>query len=156
MKERLDEFLAKKLDTSVLVRHAEQVLQQTVTLSDPFSAGQYWVCLEMVAQDQRLVIARVRLPRHPDAPVTYSSEHDRYLIDCEVATMKFVRQSLPGIKIPRLYAYEAAGSSYASSAGAPYMLIESFYGNTLQDVKFDICDLPVSGLQKDGISSTYA
>jgi hypothetical protein len=40
MKERLDGFLAK-LDTSVLVRHAEQVLQQTVTLSDPFSAGQY-------------------------------------------------------------------------------------------------------------------
>lgn len=109
----------------------------------------------MIAQDQCLVIARVQLSRHPDTPATYNDEHDQYLIDCEVAPITFVRQNLPEVKIPGLYTYEAAGSSYASSAGTAYMLLEGFYGNTLQDVKFDICDLPASGLQYGGVSFTW-
>ncbi|MBE3048929.1 hypothetical protein IMZ48_41810 [Candidatus Bathyarchaeota archaeon] len=148
MKERLERQIAK-LDTSVLVRHAQQVLGQNVTMSDPFSAGQYWICFEMIAQDDSLVIARVRLPRHPDMPATYGDDDEQYSIDCEVAAMTLVRQKLPGLNIPRLYAYEGVGSDLASSAGAPYMLLEGFDGNTLQDVEFDMCQLPVSALLHD-------
>lgn len=143
MRERLKGHI-EKLDTSILARHAQQILGQKVTISDPFSAGQYWICFEMVAEDGSLIIARVRLPRHPSLPATCSDEDERYLIDCEVATMNFVRQNLPGVKIPRLYAYEGAASSLAAAAGAAYMLLEGFYGNTLQDIEFDICNLPVS------------
>lgn len=143
MKERLKGIVAK-LDTSILVHHAQQILGQVVTLSAPFSAGQYWICFEMVAEDGSLIIARVRLPRHPDTPATFSDEDECYSIDCEVATMAHVRQNLPEVKVPYVYAYEAFGSSMASSVGAAYMLLEGFYGNTLQDIEFDICDLPVS------------
>lgn len=142
MKERLEGQIAR-LDTSVLVRHAQQILGQSVTMSEPFSAGQYWICFEMVAEDESLVIARVRLPRNPDMPSSYSDEDEQYLIGCEVATMAFVRERLPGLRIPRLRAYEGSGSDLASSVGAPYMLLEGFYGNTLQDVEFDMCNLPV-------------
>lgn len=67
MKERLEMLLAN-LDKPALIRHAELIKGQKLTMSDPFSAGQYWVCFEMVADDGSLVIARVRLPRHPDTP----------------------------------------------------------------------------------------
>ncbi|ERS95208.1 hypothetical protein HMPREF1624_08419 [Sporothrix schenckii ATCC 58251] len=142
MKERLEECIAE-LDTAVLVDHAQQILVQAVTLSKPFSAGQYWICFELVANDKRLVIARVRLPRHPDTASALSDEDEQYAIGCEVATMNYVRKHLPDVKIPIVYAYEPAGSQLASALGAPYMLIEGFYGNTLQDVQFDMCDLPV-------------
>ncbi|KJR90002.1 uncharacterized protein SPSK_06279 [Sporothrix schenckii 1099-18] len=143
MKERLEGIIAK-LDAAVLVDHAQQILEQTVTLSKPFSAGQYWICFELVAEDKRLVIARVRLPRHPDTPLALSDEDEQYAIGCEVATMSHVRKHLPDVKIPTVYAYEPAGSHSASALGAPYMLIEGFYGNTLQDVEFDMCNLPAS------------
>ncbi|POR33096.1 hypothetical protein TPAR_06722 [Tolypocladium paradoxum] len=143
MKERLQELLAK-IDKSVLIRHAELIKGQKVTMSQPFSAGQYWICFEMIAEDDSLVIARVRLPRHPNTPPTVSEGDELYAIACEVATMKFVRQKLPAITIPCVYAYEGPGSQLAADAGATYMLLEGFYGNTLQDVEFDICNLSVA------------
>lgn len=142
MRERLEAEVAR-IDTSALVRHAEQVLGQKLAMSEPFSAGQCWICFEMVAEDRSLIIARVRLPKYPDMPATYTDEDEQYFIDCEVVTMILVRQELPGVKIPRVYACEGITSDLASSAGAPYMLLEGIYGNTLQDVEFDICDLPV-------------
>ncbi len=143
MKERLEVAL-KQIDKLALVRHTERVKGQKVAMSQPFSAGQYWICFEMVVKDGSLVIARVRLPRHPDTPVTVSKEDEAYAIACEVAAMEFVRQRLPAVSLPRVYAYEGVGSQLAADAGAVYMLLEGFYGNTLQDVQFDICNLPVS------------
>ncbi|CAK7219178.1 hypothetical protein SEUCBS140593_003803 [Sporothrix eucalyptigena] len=143
MKERLQDTISK-LDTSFLVDHAERILGQPVTLSKQFSAGQYWICFELVAANEGLVIARVRLPRHPDMPASLSDEDEQYSINCEVATMKYVRKKLPAVKLPQVYAYEAPGSLRASSVGAAYMLLEGFYGNTLQDVTFDICSLAIS------------
>jgi hypothetical protein len=120
-------------------------MQTAVNLpSKPFSAGQYWICFEMVAEDDSLVIASVRLPRHPDVPATVREEDEAYSIACEVATMEFVRQRLSEISVPCLYTYEGPGSQLAADAGAAYMLLEGFYGNTLQDVAFDTCSLSVS------------
>jgi len=143
MKERLEVAL-EQIDKPALVRHAERIKGQKVTMSQPFSAGQYWICFEMVAEDGSLVIARVRLPRHPDVPVTVSEEDEAYAIACEVATMEFVRQRLHVVSLPRVYAYEGVGSQLAVDAGAVYMLLEGFHGNTLQTVEFDICNLQVS------------
>lgn len=112
-------------------------------MSKSFSAGQYWICFEMVAQDKSIVIARVRLPRHPDTPATVSEEDVAYAINCEVVAMEFVRLRLNAVSLPRIYACEGMGSRQAAIAGAPYILLEGFYGNTLQDVEFDICDLPI-------------
>jgi hypothetical protein len=58
--------------------------------------------------------------------------------------MEFVRQGLSAIPTPRLYAYEGPGSQLAADVGAAYMLLEGFYRNTLQDIEFDIYNLPVS------------
>ena len=98
----------------------------------------------MIAEDSSLVIARVRLPRYPNIPATVTEKDEAYAIACEVTTMQFVRQRLPAIPVPCVYAYEAPGSSLAADAGAVYMLLEGFYGNTLQDVQFNICELSVS------------
>ena len=143
MKERLQSAL-DKIDKPALLHHAERIKGQKLVMSEPFSAGQYWICFEMIAEDNSLVIARVRLPRHPDVPATVREEEEAYGISCEVATMEFVRQRLPAIHVPCLYAYEGPGPRLAADAGAVYMLLEGFYGNTLQDVQFDICSLPVS------------
>ncbi|KAI0403040.1 hypothetical protein F4802DRAFT_329819 [Xylaria palmicola] len=141
MKERLRAAL-EQIDKHALVRHAECIRGQKLTMSRPFSAGQYWICFEMVADDGGgLVIARVRLPRHPDVPATVTEADEAYAIACEVATMEFVRRKLSAVPLPRVYAYEGVGSQLAARAGAPYMLLEGFYGNTLQDVEFDMCDL---------------
>jgi hypothetical protein len=137
MKERLQTALGQ-ID--------ERIKGQKLTLSQPFSAGQYWICFEMVAEDRSLVIARVRLPRHPNIPVTVTEEDEAYATACEVATMVFIRQRLSAVSLPCVYAYEGVGSQLAAHAGAPYMLLEGFYGNTLRDVEFDICNLHVSKL----------
>lgn len=60
--------------------------------------------------------------------------------------MRFVRRKLSAVVIPRVYAYEGPGSQLATAAGAVYMLIEGFRGNTLQDSVPDLCGLPVSEL----------
>lgn len=126
------------------MRHAETVTGQQVRMSEPFSAGQYWMCFEMVAEDDgSLVIARVRLPRHPDTPPAVGDDDEQYAIACEVATMAYVRQNVPAATVPRVYAYEPPGSRRAAEVGAAYMLLEGFYGNTLQDIEFDMCQLPV-------------
>ncbi|KAK7968741.1 hypothetical protein PG988_007814 [Apiospora saccharicola] len=111
-------------------------------MSDPFLAGQCWVCFEMIAEDGSLVIARVRLPRHPNRFSTVSEEDERYTSTCEVAAMRFVKQNLPDMVVPEVYGYEGPGSQLATEAGAAYMLLEGFYGNTLQDVTEDILSLP--------------
>lgn len=144
MKERIQVLLAK-LDKSALVRHTESILKQPVTLSEPFSAGQYWICFEMVAPESgQLIIARVRLPRHPDIPEELDEQSELYSITCEVQTMRYIKDHLTDILVPEVYAYAEPSSTYARNAGAAYMLIEGFYGNTLQDVAFDLTSLPVT------------
>ncbi|KAL7960498.1 hypothetical protein V8C34DRAFT_276523 [Trichoderma compactum] len=143
MKERLQTALAK-IDKSALIHHAQRIKGQELIMSQPLSAGQYWVCFEMVAQDKSIVIARVRLPPHPDFPATVSEEDAAYAIGCEGAAMEFIRLRLNAVSLPRVYACEGVESRQATIAGAPYMLIEGFYGNTLQDVEFNSCDLPIS------------
>ena len=143
MKERL-EGLLEILDKDVLLQHAQLIKGQKFRISEQFSAGQFWICFEMIAEDDTLIIARVRLPRHPDLHPTVNEEDQQYSIACEVATMEFVRQKLPSVVLPQVHAYEGPGSQRATDAGAIYMLIEGFYGNTLQDVAPDLCSLPVS------------
>jgi hypothetical protein len=142
MRERLEELLAK-LDKGILLEHAELITGQKCRMSEPFSAGQYWICFEIIAEDSRLIIARVRLPRHPQASFNTSEKDEQYAIACEIATMRFVRQRLPTLAIPQVYAYEDHESQLAINAGAAYMLLEGFYGNTLQDIVPDLCSLPV-------------
>lgn len=144
LKERLETALAG-LKKDVLLSHAELIKGQKLSMSENFSAGHYWVCFEMVAEDSSLVIARVRLPRHPDVLPTVSEEDESYAISCEVSTMQFVAQkNLPSVVVPQVYAYEGPGSQRAAAAGATYMLLEGFYGNTLDDMELDIVDLPVN------------
>ncbi|KAK8097403.1 hypothetical protein PG984_016542 [Apiospora sp. TS-2023a] len=142
MQERLENALAT-INKNVLLDHAERIKGQKLKMSDPFSAGQYWVCFEMVAEDGSLVIARVRLPRHPNSLSTVSEEDERYTVACEVSTMRYVKQKLPALVVPEVYAHEGPGSQLAADAGAAFMLLEGFYGNTLQDVTEDILSLPV-------------
>ncbi|KEZ43205.1 Uncharacterized protein SAPIO_CDS4880 [Scedosporium apiospermum] len=143
MKERLERFMAS-INNPALVEHAKIVLNSPVSMSEPFSAGQYWCCFELVAPDGRLIIARVRLPKHPDSKTSDSDGADEYLIRCEVATMGFLQANVTTIPFATLFAYEAPGSAKAVKVGATYMLIEGFYGNTLQDVDHSIYNLPVS------------
>ncbi|CEJ92429.1 hypothetical protein VHEMI08083 [[Torrubiella] hemipterigena] len=141
LKERLEAAL-EKINKTALIDHAQRIKGQKITMSEPFSAGQYWMCLEMVAEDGSLVIARVRLPRHPNATIILSEDDQLLAIESEVNAMTFVKARFPEIAIPEIYAYEKSGSELATLAGASYMLIEGFYGNNLQDVEFNICVLP--------------
>lgn len=142
MKERLEMFMST-LNKSTLVQHAEHVMGQKYSISEPFSAGEYWACFELIAEDGNLVIARVRLPRHPDSADAVNEQSELYSITCEIATMNFLREKVTTVPFPSLYAYAGPGSQWATDAGAIYMLIEGFYGNTLLDIQFDICSLPV-------------
>ncbi|KAK8024925.1 hypothetical protein PG990_002748 [Apiospora arundinis] len=142
MKERLTTALAT-INKDVILEHAGRIKGQKLSMSDPFSAGQYWICFEMVAEDGTLIIARVRLPRHPDS-LWISQEDESYALSCEVATMRFIEKKLPAVPVPKVYAYEGHGSELAAKAGAIYMLMEGFYGNTLMDVAFNMLDLPMA------------
>jgi hypothetical protein len=142
MKERLERFISIT-NKSSLVEHTQLILGQPVSISEAFSAGQFWCCFELVAADGRLIIARVRLPRHPDSTDGVNEHSEMYSIQCEVATMKFLHENFKSVPFPRLYAYEDTRSQRAANVGAAYMLIEGFYGNTMQDKQFDICELPV-------------
>ncbi|KAF2827129.1 hypothetical protein CC86DRAFT_416984 [Ophiobolus disseminans] len=51
------------------------------------------------------------------------------------------RSEVTSVPAPSLYSYELPGSQQAIAFGACYMLIEGFYGNILQDVEFDMCNL---------------
>jgi hypothetical protein len=142
MKERLEAAI-NSINKAALIQHAEKIKGQKVRMSQPFSAGQYWICFELIAEDESLIIARLRLPRHPDAPPMVDEDDEAYAIKCEVATMDFIRQRLPGVPIPELHAYEGPRSQRAIDAGAVYMPLEGFLGNTLQDIESDICNLSV-------------
>jgi len=142
MKQRLEIFMAT-VHRAALLEHVERVSGKTATMSEPFSAGQYWCCFEFILDDHSLVIARVRLPQHPDSNENTTEDSELYAIQCEVATMEFLQNNATTVPAPKLYTYEPPGSQQAFAVGACYMLIEGFYGNTLQDVEFDICDLPV-------------
>jgi hypothetical protein len=131
------------INKPALLRHVEEITKTKAKMSEPFSAGQFWCCFEFVMEDGGLVIARVRLPRHPDSDETVTEDSESYAIQCEVATMSFLQHNFLSVPSPKLYAYASPGSKQANAVGACHMLIEGFYGNTLQDVKFDICDLPV-------------
>lgn len=122
---------------------AEHVMGQNFSISESFSAGQYWACFELISVDGSLIIAHVRLPRHSDSTGVVSEQSELYFITCDVATMNFLRESITTVPVPRLYAYAGPGSQWTLNAGAAHVLIEGFYGNTLQDVQFDICQLPV-------------
>lgn len=99
----------------------------------------------MVTQDSDLiVIARVRLPKHPDTPETLDEQSEFDSIKCEVDTMQYIKDRLPTIPVPKVYAYAGPSSKQAEDAGAIYMLTEGFRGNTLQDVEFDMTSLPVT------------
>ena len=143
MKERLEHFMGK-INKTALAEHAGAVVGKTFRLSEPFSAGQFWCCFELVADDETLVIARVRLPRHPDSSDQADEESEWYCIECEVATMKFLQSRVKNVSFPRLHAYVPPGSTQAADVGACYMLIEGFCGNTLQDVHLDITTLSAS------------
>jgi hypothetical protein len=131
------------LSKSILVRHAELVMCQPVSISEPFSAGQNWPCFELIVADSSLVIARVRLPKKLNSTDSVNEQSVLYSISCEVATMIFLGEKITTIPLPRLHTYAGPGSQRAVDAGAVYMLIRGFYGNTLQEIKFDICELPV-------------
>ncbi|KAI1171918.1 hypothetical protein F4777DRAFT_590914 [Nemania sp. FL0916] len=145
MKERLQTAL-EGINRQFLIRHASAVIlfDEKFTMSEPFSAGQYWICFEMVAEYGQLVIARVRLPRHPDTPATVTEEDEAYSIDCEVRTMRYLETKFSAVPTPSVFAYGGPGSEDALWAGAPYMLMNEYYGNTLQDIEPDMCNLPVS------------
>ena len=144
MKERLEVFMLS-IDKSALLKHVESVTAKTAKMSEPFSAGQYWCCFEFVLEDESLVIARVRLPPHPNSDKTTIStdKSATYAIECEAATMSFLQSKPISVPAPKLYALALPGSEQAEAVGACYMLIEGFYGNTLQDVQSDICALPL-------------
>jgi hypothetical protein len=142
MKQRLEKFM-DTINKTALLEHVERDSGKIAKMSESFSAGQYWCCFEFILDDYSLIIARVRLPRHPDSDENITEDSELYAIQCEVATMQFLQNKVTTIPTPKLYAYEPPGSQQAVTVGAGYMLIEGFYSNTLQDVKFDICDLPV-------------
>lgn len=102
MKERLKTALAR-INKDALLPHAQIIKGQKLSMSSSFSAGHYWICFEMVAEDGDQVIARVPLPRHPSTLPTVHEEDEVYAIACEVAMMHFVRQKhLPGPQTVRL------------------------------------------------------
>lgn len=142
MKERIESVLAR-IDKAALVRHAQRVCEQKYTMSEPFSAGQYWVCFELVGEDGSLVIARVRLPPHPDSSENTGKKARPFSAASEVETMRYVKANVASVPVPDVYAYAGPGSKEAAEAGAVYMLIEGFFGNTLLDTEFSIMDLPV-------------
>ncbi|PVI04277.1 hypothetical protein DM02DRAFT_586500 [Periconia macrospinosa] len=143
MKQRLELFM-DTIHKPALLDHVERISGKKANMSEPFSAGQYWCCFEFILDDQNLIIARVRLPRHPDSNENMTEEAELYAIQCEVETMEFLQHNSTTVPAPKLYAYEPPGSQQAVAVGAGYMLIEGFYGNTLEDVKFDVCDLPIN------------
>ncbi|OBT89241.1 hypothetical protein VE02_04262 [Pseudogymnoascus sp. 03VT05] len=61
--------------------------------------------------------------------------------------MEFLHEYAIGVLLPRLHAFEGPDSQKAADVGAIYMLIDGFYGNSLQDVQFNICELPDATLE---------
>lgn len=100
-------MLMRDINKQAFVDHASLLLSLKVTISDAFSAGQYWCCFELTAEDGALLIARVRLPPHPDI---ISAIDETYSMECEVATMLFISDSNFRLPSPKLLAFEKKGS----------------------------------------------
>ncbi len=137
MRERLEKFLTE-INKNAIVEHAATISGKDMRMSEPFSAGQYWCCFELVANDGQLTIARVRLPPLPDASGLL--DHT-YRTECEVGTMAYVRDAID-FPLPMVFAYEREKSEWALKVGASYMLMEGFYGNTLFDLHADFYEIP--------------
>lgn len=145
MRSRLERFMASS-NKNALKSHIEKLLRSPVNLSDRFSAGKYWCCFEFSApDDRRLVIARVRLPKHPEhqGKDDHAEEAETYVVQCEVATMAFLRDKVKTFPFPKCYAVEKPGSEQARRVGASYMLIKGFFGNTVEHTGGEVWDLPV-------------
>ena len=143
MKERLEKFMSD-VNKSALAEHASVVAGKEMKMSEPFSAGQYWCCFELVADDGQLIIARVRLPPLPNAS---GSLDQRYRIECEVATIAYVRDATD-LPLPRIFTYERDHTEWARKVGSSYMLIEGFYGNSLFDLHDDFYEIPQKKQEK--------
>ncbi|KAK3372046.1 hypothetical protein B0H63DRAFT_503437 [Podospora didyma] len=129
------------INKTALIEHASTVLGSPASMSEPFSAGQFWCCFELVTPDNRFLIARVGLPNYSEGDATDAIE--AYLIQCEAARMKFLRENVKTVPLPTLYTCEALGSARAINAGAAYMLIEGFHGYSLSNIDHNIYDLPI-------------
>lgn len=86
---RLKQFL-KTINKLAITAHASTLTGKNFIMSEPFSVGQNWCCLEMVADDETLVIARVQLPSFPEIQTALNRD---YRTTCEVATMSYLRQT---------------------------------------------------------------
>lgn len=136
-RERLQVAIGR-INKCVLVEHTQRIIGQKVTMSEPFSVSQCSACFEMVAQDGSLIIAKVALPQDPNDPGARSAERQAYSLACEASTMKFVGLKIPDFPVGQVYAHEGPESQLAIEVGAAYILLEGFYGNTLQDVVPDL------------------
>jgi len=67
--------------------------------------------------------------------------------------MRFLYENFTRVLFPRLYAYKGPRAQKAANVGAAYMLIEGFYGNTMQDLQFNTCELPVGPSSYSSYSS---
>jgi hypothetical protein len=61
-----------------------------------------------------LIIARVRLPKHPNNTDAVNEQSELYLIMCEVATMMILCKKITDIPFPRLHTYTSLGSQWAA------------------------------------------
>ncbi|KAK0714722.1 hypothetical protein B0H67DRAFT_490749 [Lasiosphaeris hirsuta] len=135
----------ESVNKPALIEHALDILGVTMTISEPFSIGQSWCCLELVAPDREsFIIARLQVSQDPEGTSDLSNS---YAIECEVATMAYVRDNVEGVTVPKVYAYEGPGSAGAAKVGAVYMLIEGFFGNTAADVELQLYNLPIATQQ---------
>ncbi|KAB8346368.1 hypothetical protein FH972_023410 [Carpinus fangiana] len=143
-KERLELFLST-VNREAFVEHVFRLTGKQCSVSEPFSAGQYWCCFELVADDGDLYIARARLPPHPSQKVP--ADVARHRAENEIATMRLVRQRT-SIPIPEVYAYEREGTMLAEAAGASYMLLQGFYGNSILEKTYDLSSIPDQTLRR--------
>lgn len=105
MNTRLESFFAS-IQKPAIIEHVLVLTGKSVKINDPFSAGQYWCCLELVAEDGTLFIARMRLPPHPGATGCLDTS---LRINRELVTMNYVRLKTT-IPVPKIFAYEGEGS----------------------------------------------
>lgn len=98
------------IDRSSLVEHAQLIFSRLVSISDRFHVGVDWCLYELLTSDERIIIARMRLPKHPNA-IDANEDSEKYAIECEVATMRFLQNKVKSIPCPKLYAYEDAANT---------------------------------------------
>lgn len=144
-REHIKEFI-ESINKTALLEHASTILgSSAVSISERFSMSQHWCCFEIAAPDNdRFLVARLRLPNPALSGIVVTDASTEYAIQCEVATMQFLRDKAKSVPISAVHAYEASGSTRAFSVGAAYMLVQGIHGTLLQDVEYPVDDLPVS------------